>query len=765
MRGVKLLGAICALAFIAATPACSCQNDNGVGDGGLRPGGDGMVAIGSIDISPQDVTLDIFTGQAPPQQAFTVTYHGKNNDMDVTGQATYTLKDPTIGTMSGNIFIAGLAHGGTTVLIASYTPMGGSVATAQATIHVRVHGTFKGGDCAGDPACNMFPGDKAPPCAAGAEATIVYPNDGALLPPNLNTLAVQFMPGSGDTVFEIDFENPATDVRITTKCATKVKDTRMVDTGGCELDFRDVAGSWDFIAKSNRGGDPVKITVRATTDGMCASPSKNSTTFFVAEEDINGGVYYWQSTIAATSGGGVGGVIERFSFGDTSLMSQTIAPPPSSGSNFTCEGCHFMSRDGTRMTLSGDDNDSDDEYGDVSMGDVDVAMNKFLSNTFYGSGEQPGFQSFNPDHSLYVASNGQGTNRSTKGGGGATAPSGNVFFLFNGSNGSPATPPYALIGSDTMMRPTMPDWSPDGNTVLFVNTFAANGTPSGGPAWFNSHKDDAHVFGGSIFSVPYMGAGVFGTPSVVVMSNGDNNYYPSYSPDGKFIIYNHVPLQGSAGSIAACAGGFCPNDSFSNPRARMMLLPTAAGAAGPSIDLEQANGSTAAMPVDVSNSWPKWSPFIQKYKGNSLLWITFSSTRDYGLHVRNHTMVGGMNQVQCYPSDTPETYPNTSHGAVFASNCQAPNIWMAAINLTKAGELMNMGDPSYPAFWLPYQAIVDGMGNPTHNHAAQWTQTVVTMPPPDGGACIAAGQDCLANPTGCCADAPVCTSTHVCGIP
>jgi hypothetical protein len=772
MRSFKLLAVVSALSAMASMPACSCSNAGGAADG-FRPGGDGMVQIGGIDIAPNDVTLDLYTGQAPPQQAFTVTYHSSNSDMDVTAASIFTLQDPTAGTMSANTFIAGTAHGGTTTLIASYTPMGGSVATAQATIHVRVHGSFQGPDCTGNAACNMFPPDSAPACAASAAPTIVYPNDGALLPPNLNTMDVQFMPGSGDTVYEIDFENAATDVRITTTCATHVKDTRMVDTGGCELDFAQVMGSWDFIVKSNAGGDPVKITVRATTDGTCAIPSSNATSFSVAEQPINGGIYYWQSTIAATSGGAIGGEIQRFAFGDVSLMSQTIAPPPTNGGNFTCEGCHFLSRDGVRMTLSGDDNDSDDEYGDVSMGLVDVGKAAFISNTGYGTGEQPGFQSFNPDHSLYVASNGEGLDTATKGGGGGgNAPSGNVFFLFDGATGASANPAYALIGTDTMMRPTMPDWSPDGSNVLYVNTVGSMATPMGGSAWFTNHRDDAHVFGGSIFSVPYMGMGKFGAPTVIIQSNGDNNYYPSYSPDGKFMVYNHVPLQGSGSALATCTpptgtsktGGSCPNDSFSNPKARMMILPN--GATMPA-DLEMANGSPAAMPVDVSNSWPKWSPFIQMYKGNALLWLTFSSTRDYGLHVRNHTMVNGQAQIQCYPSDTPETYPNTSHGAVFDQNCQSPNIWMAAINLTKAGELMNTGgDPSYPAFWLPYQAIVDNKGNPTHNHAAQWVQTVVTMPPPtDGGACIAAGQNCTANPTNCCADAPVCTAAGTCGIP
>ena len=165
--------------------------------------------------------------------------------------------------------------------------------------------------------------------------------------------------------------------------------------------------------------------------------------------------------------------------------------------------------------------------------------------------------------------------------------------------------------------------------------------------------------------------------------------------------------------------------------------------------MQAANGSPAAQPANLSNSWPRWSPFVQNYKGQRLLWIAFSSTRDYGLRVRNHKT--GM--YQCYPADSFED-PGSAHGQKFQPVCQQPQLWMAAVNLS--GGPHDVIDPSYTAFWLPFQDIT------THNHTPQWTQTIAGQPPPDAGACIQNGGDCRANPGGCCSGL-ACQGDGTCG--
>ena len=73
--------------------------------------------------------------------------------------------------------------------------------------------------------------------------------------------------------------------------------------------------------------------------------------------------------------------------------------------------------------------------------------------------------------------------------------------------------------------------------------------------------------------------------------------------------------------------------------------------------------------------------------------MTFSSNRDYGLHLKNQ----GFDN--CYPPESPEN-TSTNKNVTTDPICSQPQLWMAAINLTKAA---SGTDASYPAFWLPFQ--------------------------------------------------------------
>jgi hypothetical protein len=336
------------------------------------------------------------------------------------------------------------------------------------------------------------------------------------------------------------------------------------------------------------------------------------------------------------------------------------------------------------------------------------------------SGQPAGFQTFSPDHTLYLGSSGDGSGTGPYSMTSQGLPNG--FFVWNGDTAAGMSPaPAAMVGQ----RPTMPDWSADGKTVVYV---------IGDHIGDASHTDDDHVYGGSLWTLPHLGQGVFGSPSVLLQSGGENNYYPSYSPDGNFIVFNRVTMQSSTSAAA--------NDSFSNPNARVFVLPIGANASPTPIDCTALNDTGP-----LSNSWPRWSPFIQTYKGNRLLWVTFSSTRDYGLKIQNS--VGG--KTQCYPIETID-----NPGFSPFSNCKQPQIWMAAINLTKAGEFTTPGDPSFPAFWLPFQDPT------THNHTAQWTTTIVG-PSPSPEPCVPLGMSCIHSTSGCCLG--ICGSSGTCAIP
>jgi hypothetical protein len=542
------------------------------------------------------------------------------------------------------------------------------------------------------PGCPCFPGTD---CTAGGQdagmpaactdqteaPTLIYPPDQVLFPPNTNAIEVQFEPGKGNTLFEVDFENNATDVRFITGC-TAISNTRMGATGGCGFTLD--ANDWHFIAEVNRGGDPLHVKVRATS-GTCVGQSASRDMLF-ASEDLIGAIYYWQSVTVDGVPGKAGGIY-RYDFGRPDLPPEAfLASSPAT--NNRCIGCHFVSRDGLRISYGSDDPDSDDEYGDVTSRLMDISNRMILGQTIV-----PGFRTFTHDHADMLASNGRGFGGMGPGGGSNAS-----FIEYGGDNGQMTA--SVMAGAK---RGTQPDWAPDDSKVLFVEPSAFLLNRGGGTSMTTG--DDSHFIGGSLFTMTWSG-GQFGTPAPLLMSAGENNYYPAYSPDGAFVIFNRVENQGGM------AG-----DAFSNPNARIWAMPSGGGTPVDLARLNQADG--------LSNSWPRWSQFVQKDRGHSILWVTFSSIRDYGLRVQNQDPHG----TTCYPPDSPENL-NPTHQCPLvpsACNCVAagcpsfcvqPQIWMAAVEVDSSGGISTGTDTSHPAFWLPFQEIT------AHNHIAQWVQQV-----------------------------------------
>jgi hypothetical protein len=157
----------------------------------------------------------------------------------------------------------------------------------------------------------------------------------------------------------------------------------------------------------------------------------------------------------------------------------------------------------------------------------------------------------------------------------------------------------------------------------------------------------------------------------------------------------------------------------------------AGGAGVGAVDLATLNGTGS-----VTNSWARWSPFVQSYKAGNLLWITMSSTRDYGLRIQNGSAVN------CYPTESPigPFFTDTK------TTCTRAQLWMAAVDLDAAA-VAGGSDVSHVAFWLPFQELG------TNNHLAQWAERSFTGPCVNPGDC-AAGQCCVLGGCTTCATPP-----------
>jgi hypothetical protein len=593
------------------------------------------------------------------------------------------------------------------------------------------------------PGCSTFPPIGAIPCAPSAlgPATIAYPLDGLLLPPNMNVLEVQFVAPTNARLFEVDFENAVTSVKVETAC-NAVPDVRGAASRGCGVTLPQ--GAWNDIANTNRGGAPVSITVRSTVNGSCVSTSTTHIEVSFAEQDLAGGIYYWQSATYGGIGGKTGGIYSH----DFGTFDPSPTPFYTAGATGTCVGCHNVSRDGFQMALTTDDPDGDDEFGDAFPHVLNIPTRTVTG----GAAGSPGFQTFTHDHALMVAS----AFKTDKNQG---------FDVFVGTGATKVQTATPLSASQMMAGwlVTQPDLSADDSSIVYVVPGA--GPANGGgcnmmSASCVSQQGDTHFFAGSLYASTFSASAAmtgttnpFGAAQLLLLGGMRSYYYPSFSPDGNFIVFNDAPQPGNTATSN--------NDAFYNRNARVKLIHNPPGAGATPIDLPALNVADG-----LSNSWPRWSPFVQQYKGHQILWVTFSSNRDYGLHLVN----SGFDN--CYPPEGPsydQPQPLSKQNTTY-TDCAQPQIWMAAV-IVDPSPALDATDRSFPAFWLPFQDVN------SHNHTAQWVEKIQGPPGGDagvgggveggveggaeggmgegGGACVENGGACNAS-TICCTDVVCC---------
>lgn len=424
--------------------------------------------------------------------------------------------------------------------------------------------------------------------------TIVYPQPGTIIPPNLPSFEVHWRPSAGSTYYEVAFQGNVTVARVFTRC-TPVG-------GGCTLTLAE--SDLATVAMAARGNGELQLTVRGVGNEGGAVLSSAPQTLGVSATEFTGGVYWWASS----------GSIVRYEFGRPGAQAELFLR----GDPFNCVGCHSLSRDGTRIAA-----------GRFIPAPAPTQIIDVATRGNVGSAFGSNFGTFSPDSRWYLSSDGQ------------------RMTLVDAQTGA-----VAPTGQPPMNGGSMPDWSPMGDRVVYSRSSVMLPLPTGSPG---------HSAPADLMVMPWAG-GAFGAPTVLVQAEGFNNYYPSFSPDAQWVLFNRA------------AG-----ESYDNRLAELWIAPAGGGAPQRLTRADDFNGVTG-------NSWPKFTPVMATYEAGGsepLMWFTFSSRRDYGLRLRQ-------------------------------SGEGTAQLWMAAFRPNRVGTDM----VSAPAFWLPFQNMAQG------NHIAQWVTLV-----------------------------------------
>jgi hypothetical protein len=162
-------------------------------------------------------------------------------------------------------------------------------------------------------------------------------------------------------------------------------------------------------------------------------------------------------------------------------------------------------------------------------------------------------------------------------------------------------------------------------------------------------------------------------------SNLTNEYYPDFSPDDRYLVFNSAPA---------------PGNMYYNPASEVDVVPSSGGE---SLRLA-ANDPPACTQIaspGVTNSWLRFSPDHPSCGGKTYYWLVFASTR----------------------LNLPFTVNTTGTTANFQVDPMGPTsqLYLTAVVDDGAGGLK-----TYPAVYLWPQSTTTSNGYAASHYAPQW---------------------------------------------
>jgi len=431
---------------------------------------------------------------------------------------------------------------------------------------------------------------------------IVYPPLDVVMPRNLGDFEIHWTDASANDVFEVSLHTDYADIRVYVP-------------GGNGLPAAGPDPSWTaFLAAEWTQAVGNENNVLYQVRGV---QSSNPATVGAAvprlvqlgNEQMLGGIYYWAAAGTTSPEG-----IFRHDMSKPGQPAQEYMTVAQTGGR--CVACHVLSRDGTKMAITWDGGNQNGNMVNVETKALQTEANAWNFGTF--------------------------------------TPDGNRFLSVHG--GSLVVRDSATQAVLTTMASagwvTHPDLSADGSRLVYARPTVPN--------------CDWAFGGGQLFTRSFDPATLSFGPETPLVSNAKNNYYPSFSPDGQWIMFNQSDDNSTSGA-------------YNNPSSTLWVVK--ADGSAPPVQLAKMNAAAG-----LTDSWGRWAPFAQTIgtAGEKIYWVTVSSKRAFGVRLQ----------------------------------AGRPQVWMAAFHPDRATAQI---DPTDPAFRLPFQNL------DSNNHIAQWTEQVVGL--------------------------------------
>ncbi len=596
-------------AALALAAACGGDDSSKFDGGQDGSNGDSTVTYANIVLDPPTASLTVPLGGSVTQDYKAYADTNGQTHVDVTPQCTFTVADATLGAFGAATFTSASRGGDTTVTAKCGNGQGTGALHLVLTGWILATGApsnspalFTGATLGSDPS-------KTP--------AVEYPLDKAVAPLNIPAVDSQWTTATDD-LFHLSW----TSAHIAIDLYTLQADAQYADN------------IWSDVAAS-ASGDAISIVVEGL---LQASPSTKYAsapiTLTMSHDKIdNTAIYWWASS--------QGSLI-------TQTFGQTGAP---TAVRANCTACHSVARSGSRIGYS---RCVGGNCGNIRAGFMKYdKVNSVWADTLNAdtSPLSGSYTTFSPIGYPYA---------DDKQSAALLALSSCNLTMVDPDTGTGVASNVDTISTHMNGNPgrcaTMPDWAPDGKSVVFAST------PNAGQ-WID-------VSNSAIALMSYSYAGsvhTFGEPTIIVpgpitLGSGtyNNFFFPSFSPDASYIVFDAARSSWRNFTVAA------------SPGERLMITnPTGAW----TVELAGLNGGG-----DLDITWPHWAPTTS----SDYYWVVFSSEHNYG-----HKL----------------TKANTAAPCVANGVQQCKQIWISAISKSVLSAKTPPDDPSTPPMWMPGQDI------------------------------------------------------------